>query len=222
MGLERQLGYKFKNKNLLKEALTHKSCKQPYNNERLEFLGDAVLDLIVGEYLFLKFSQIAEGDMSKLRAALVNESSFAKIATSINLNNYVLLSSAEEHNGGRNKPSILSDAFEALMGAIYLESGLEIAKVVAIRLLENCYPSIDLSNLTKDYKTTLQELTQANFGVVPQYELIGTCGPDHKKEFEVCLILNNKELARATGNSKKQAQQLAAKLALEKLKGSEK
>lgn len=217
--LEDRLGYKFKNKDLLKEALTHKSSKKDYSNERLEFLGDAVLDLIVAEYLFLRFSKIAEGDMSKLRAALVNEASFAKMADILGIGEYLYLSSAEEHNGGRNKPSLLSDAFEALIGAIYLEAGLDEARNIAVRLLERCYPKIELNTLTKDYKTTLQEITQASLGITPKYELVSASGPDHKKEFEVALLLNEKEISRAFGNSKKQAQQEAARIAIDVLKG---
>ncbi|BCX78781.1 ribonuclease III [Campylobacter sp. 19-13652] len=217
--LEDRLGYKFKDKNLLKEALTHKSSKKDYSNERLEFLGDAVLDLIVAEYLFLKFTNIAEGDMSKLRAALVNEASFAKMADILGVGECLYLSSAEEHNGGRGKPSLLSDAFEAIIGAIYLEAGLSTASGVAVGLLELCYPKIELNTLTKDYKTTLQEITQASLGVTPKYELISASGPDHKKEFEVALLLNDKEISRAFGSSKKQAQQEAARIAIEVLKG---
>ena len=216
--LEQNLGYKFKDERLLKEALTHKSCRKPYSNERLEFLGDAVMDLLVGEYLFKKFSRTSEGDMSKLRAALVNEKSFAQMAGRLKLADFIYLSSAEEHNGGRGKPSLLSDAFEAVIGAIYLEAGLEKARELGIRLLEECFPKIDFSHLVKDYKTQLQEITQASLGTTPTYELVRSFGPDHKKEFEIALLLNDKEISRAIANSKKEAQQMAAKIALEKMK----
>ncbi|OCR87066.1 ribonuclease III [Campylobacter fetus subsp. testudinum] len=208
--LEEYLGYKFKDKTLLKEALTHKSMKSSVNNERLEFLGDAVLDLIVGEYLFFKFKDTDEGNLSKLRAALVNEKSFASISSQITLGDFLYLSAAEDNNNGRNKPSLVSDALEALMGAIYLESGLEAVKKIFINLLESQYNNIDLQSLGKDYKTTLQEITQARFGVTPRYELISSSGPDHKKSFEMAVFLNDKELARAIGNSKKEAEQSAA------------
>ncbi len=217
--LEERLGYRFKNKQLIIEALTHKSYKKPYNNERLEFLGDAVLDLIVGEYLFLKFPNSNEGILSKIRASLVNESGFALLARTINLGEYMYLSLAEENNNGRDKPSLLSNAFEAIIGAIYLEAGLQKANDIAIKLLEECYPKIDLKSLSKDYKTTLQELTQATHGVTPVYKLIGSSGPDHKKEFEIAVVLNEQEISRAKGKSKKDAQQKAAQIALEKLKG---
>ena len=134
--LETTLGYKFKTDKLIIEALTHKSHKQPYDNERLEFLGDAVLDLVVGEYLFNKFPKSDEGNLSKIRASLVNESGFDKLARSIDLGDFIHLSNAEENNGGREKSSLLSNAFEAIMGAIYLESGLEQVQDIAIKLIE--------------------------------------------------------------------------------------
>ncbi len=216
--LEKRLGYHFKDRMLLKTALTHKSSKQPYNNERLEFLGDAVLDLIVGEYLYHKFPNVSEGELSKLRASLVNEKGFEQLARLINLGEYIYLSLAEENNNGRQKPSILSNAFEALIGAIYLESGLKKATEVSLSLLEKAYPKIDLATVFKDYKTTLQEITQAHMGVTPQYIVTGSSGPDHKKEFVIMVKINDREIAQAKGKSKKEAQQEAAKRAIEKLK----
>ena len=265
--LEKNLGYEFKDKALLKEALTHKSTvsfakfnknssqketknsaknendltknsaqnetnaknssqnktapKPPKihsrNNERLEFLGDAVLDLIVGEFLFFKFAHRSEGELSKLRAALVNEKSFAKIALNLELGKYIFMSNAEENNDGRNKPSILSDALESVIAAIYLEAGFERAKSVALSLLEANFPHIDEAHLIKDYKTKLQEYTQATLAQAPEYETLRAFGPDHKKCFEVALKLGGKEFARATANSKKEAQQMAAKITLERL-----
>lgn len=216
--IQKLLKYEFKNINLLKEAITHKSIKSSINNERLEFLGDAVLDLIVGEYLYHKFSTQSEGDLSKLRASLVNEDSLAKIAKELNLGEFLYLSPAEENNGGRDKQSLISDALEALMGAIYLESGLDSVKVIFIDLLEKNFPDINLNSLTKDYKTTLQEVTQAQIGTAPKYELISSSGPDHKKSFEMAVLLNGKEIARAIGTSKKAAEQACALKALEMLK----
>ena len=286
--LEKNLGYEFKDKALLKEALTHKSTvsfakfnksssqketknsaknesdltknstqnekdltknsaqnetsaknlsenksaefsptqnktapKPPKihsrNNERLEFLGDAVLDLIVGEFLFFKFAHHSEGELSKLRAALVNEKSFAKIALNLELGKYIFMSNAEENNDGRNKPSILSDALESVIAAIYLEAGFERAKSVVLSLLEANFPHIDEAHLIKDYKTKLQEYTQATLAQAPEYETLRAFGPDHKKCFEVALKLDGKEFARATANSKKEAQQMAAKITLERL-----
>ncbi|MBE0515273.1 ribonuclease III [Sulfurimonas sp.] len=215
--LEKTLGYEFKNEKLIIEALTHKSHKQPYDNERLEFLGDAVLDLIVGEYLFFKFPKSDEGNLSKIRAALVNEDGFEKLARSISLGEYIYLSNAEENNGGREKASLLSNAFEAVIGAIYLESGLDAAKKIAIELIEKNHKEISLDSLFRDFKTTLQELTQARFGETPEYKVVASRGPDHKKEFEVAVIIENKEYARAIGKSKKIAQQEAAEMAVKLL-----
>jgi ribonuclease-3 len=213
--LQKRLGYQFKNKELLIEALTHKSYKQPYNNERLEFLGDAVLDLIVGEYLYKKFTHFEEGNLSKMRASLVNEGGFTRLAVYLNLGEYIYLSNAEENNSGRTKSSLLSNAFEALMGAIYLEVGLDTVRTITIDLLEKVHPDISLDSLFKDYKTSLQELTQAHYGITPDYQLVAAHGPDHKKEFEIAAFIDGKRYASAVGKSKKQAQQEAAKIALE-------
>ena len=216
--LEKSLGYQFKNEKLITEALTHRSYKKEVNNERLEFLGDAVMDLIVGEYLFELFPKAEEGMLSKLRAALVNEESFTKLAKRLNLGKFLYLSPAEENNNGREKPSILSSAFEAVMGAIYLESGFDVAKEVALQLLKAEFPKITPEELLKDYKTTLQEITQAHFGVVPEYRLISASGPDHKKEFEIGVYIQDKEYAKAKGKSKKTVQQEGARLTIEMLK----
>ena len=216
--LEKRLGYEFEDKKLIIEALTHKSYKQPYDNERLEFLGDAVLDLIVGEYLFVKFRKSDEGKLSKIRASLVNETGFDKLARALKLGEYILLSNAEDNNGGREKSSLLSNAFEAVMGAIYLEAGLDVVGKIAIDLIEENHSEISLDFLFRDFKTTLQELTQARFGITPEYRVIASRGPDHLKEFEVGVFIEDKEYARAIGKSKKIAQQVAAEEAVELLK----
>jgi len=216
--LEQTLGYTFQDEKLIIEALTHKSYKQPYDNERLEFLGDAVLDLIVGEYLYKKFSSSAEGNLSKIRASLVNEAGFDKLARALKLGEYIYLSNAEENNGGREKSSLLSNAFEAVMGAVYLEAGLERVNSIAIDLIEKNHKEISLDSLFRDFKTTLQELTQARFGVTPQYKVMASRGPDHLKEFEMAVFIEDKEYARAIGKSKKIAQQEAAQVAIELLK----
>lgn len=217
--LQEKLGYKFKNLTHLKIALTHKSAKNGHNNERLEFLGDAVMDLIVGEYLFKKFSS-DEGDLSKLRAALVNENSFSKFAKFLGIGENLNMSLSEERNGGREKPSLLSDAFEAIMGAVYLESGLQNTARIATAILEILYPRISFSELVRDYKTALQELTQAKFGVTPEYVLLGSSGPDHKKSFEMAALVGGKRLSSAVGASKKEAEQKCAQIALELLQNS--
>ena len=216
--LEKCLDYQFKNKDLIIEALTHKSYKKAYNNERLEFLGDAVLNLIIGEYLFAKFPNSNEGELSKIRASLVSEHGFTKLANAIKLGDYIYLSDAEDKNKGRYKASILSDAFEAIMGAIYIEAGIKKLKKIVFALLESSYATITLDELFSDYKTALQEITQAKFGVIPEYRLESSTGPDHQKEFELSLWINNKHYATAKGKSKKLAQQNAAKQTLKKLR----
>ncbi|MCK9161886.1 MAG: ribonuclease III [Arcobacter butzleri] len=215
--LTKCLGYEFNNSNLITQALTHKSYKKPYSNERLEFLGDAVLNLIVGEYLYHKFPKSSEGELSKLRATLVNEKAFTKLANKIELGKYILLSAAEERNSGREKSSILSDAFEAIMGAIYLESGIERVKTIVLTLLEECYGEVAIDDLFYDFKTALQELTQAEFAVTPDYRLEASYGPDHKKEFVVSIWINDTNYGTGKGKSKKIAQQEAAKMALKTL-----
>ena len=216
--LQKSLGYQFKNEKLITEALTHRSYSKNFNNERLEYLGDAVLDLIVGGYLYKLFPKSEEGMLSKLRAALVNEDSFTKLAKKLDLGKYIFLSSAEENNGGKEKPSILSSAFEALIGALYLEAGFEKAKELSLKLLKEVFPVITPEELLKDYKTSLQEITQAHFGVVPEYRLLNAKGPDHKKEFEIGVFINNKKYAKAKGKSKKTAQQEGARVTINRLK----
>jgi ribonuclease-3 len=213
--LEEKLGYEFKDKKLIIEALTHKSYKQPYDNERLEFLGDAVMDLIVGEYLFKKFNKSDEGQLSKIRASLVSEIGFTKLAKVLKIGDYILLSNAEENNGGREKSSLLSNAFEAIIGAIYLEAGLKKVEQISIKLIEDNYEEISLDSLFRDFKTTLQELTQALYGITPEYKVLTSRGPDHLKEFEIGVFIQDKEYARASGKSKKIAQQIAAEIAVD-------
>lgn len=216
--LQAIIKYRFRNLALLKEALTHKSYDRTQNNERLEFLGDAVLDLIVGEYVFKKLQSSNEGELTKLRASMVNEQSFANLANAINLGDYLFLSKSEGNNNGRKKPSILSNAFEALIGAIYLDSGLENAKKLSLFLLESVYKEIDLDTLFKDYKTILQELTQSIFALTPDYQLLRAIGPDHNKEFTMAISINGEQYATAVGKSKKEAEQNCAKIAIERLK----
>ncbi len=212
--LEHKLNYIFKDKQQLAEALTHKSFKQPYNNERLEFLGDAVLDLIVAEFLFAEFRQKNEGSLSKMRASLVNENSFCKLAQSINLGDYLNLSVSEVNNGGRFKASLLSNAFEAIMAVIYLESGLDEVKRVFYPIMQREF-HIHEELLPKDYKSTLQEYTQEVFGCIPTYEMLAQEGPDHNKTFTMQVKIQDTIYASASGSSKKTAQQEAARLTLE-------
>jgi ribonuclease-3 len=213
--LEERVGYRFVSADLLVTALTHRSVKGREDNERMEFLGDAVMDLIVGEYFFRRFPTYGEGDLTKLRASLVSEEAFSKVATFLKLDEAVFLSPSEARNSGRKKPSILANAYEALIGAIYLDGGLEAARKCAIAAIEALFgDSVDIDVLSGDYKTKLQELTQAKFGVAPEYRVVGEKGPDHKKEFDVSLRLNGTDIARGSGGSKKAAEQDAAKAAL--------
>ncbi|MFB1288232.1 ribonuclease III [Helicobacter pylori] len=216
--LEKALGYSFKDKRLLEQALTHKSCKLALNNERLEFLGDAVLGLVIGELLYHKFYQYDEGKLSKLRASIVSAHGFTKLAKAIALQDYLRVSSSEEISKGREKPSILSSAFEALMAGVYLEAGLAKVRKIMQNLLNRTYKRLDLEHLFMDYKTALQELTQAQFCVIPTYQLLQEKGPDHHKEFEMALYIQDKIYATAKGKSKKEAEQQCAYYALQKLK----
>ncbi len=215
--LQKKLNYNFQDLDLLQRALTHKSSNKPYSNERLEYLGDAVMDLVVAKYLFEKFKNTPEGDLSKLRAALVNETSFAKLAKALNLGDFIIISSAEERNNGRNKNSLLSDAFEALIGAVFLEIGFEKTSKIALNLLEKEYHHISLEEIVKDYKTNLQEITQSILGLIPTYILLDSKGPDHKKEFKIGVFLGDEKYGEAVGKSKKDAEQKAAKIAIETL-----
>ena len=149
---------------------------------------------------------------------MVNEKGFTLLAKNLNLGDSLLISLAEENNEGRTKPSLLSNAFEAVIGAIYLESGLEVTANIAVKLIEDAYETIDLNSLSKDFKTALQEITQADFGETPTYKLVRSSGPDHKKEFEIAVELQNRIIASAWGKSKKEAQQKAAEIALKVLK----
>ncbi|MDE6886673.1 MAG: ribonuclease III [Helicobacteraceae bacterium] len=217
-----KIKYCFKNINLLQQALTHKSYNKQINNERLEFLGDAVLDLLIGEYLFKKFESSNEGNLTKIRASIVNENGFMKLANVLNLGEYIFISPSEAKNNGRSKPSILSDAFEALIGAIYLDGGIESAKSITYALLELVYNDINMESMFMDYKTALQELSQAICGVIPEYILLEQKGPDHNKSFTMQVKINGVKYAKASGKSKKEAEQNCAKKAYHIFKKEEK
>ena len=218
--LEKRLNYKFKNRLLLIEALTHRSFNKPYNNERLEFIGDSILNFTMATYLYKKFPESNEGSLSKLRSSLVSQNGLFKIAEHLGLGSFLFLSEAEEKNMGRAKKSLLSNSVESIIAAIYLDSdeNISLTQKFIIDIYETVFPEIDLNSLFRDFKTTLQEITQSKYGTTPQYNVIASRGPDHKKEFEVSVVVNEKELATAYGKSKKEAQQEAAKKALEILK----
>lgn len=210
------LGYIFKNKKLLTTALTHSSYGNERGcvcNERMEFLGDAVLSIIVSDYLFLNMPNENEGKLSKIRASLVCEQTLAKLAKIIRLGDYVRLGKGEEMNGGRNRASILSDAFEAVLAAIYLDSGMEKAREWLLNLMQDELKLAVTGKTYHDYKTILQELVQKDNGII-RYKVVSATGPDHHKDFTVEAIINNRCEATAEGESKKEAEQNAAKKVL--------
>lgn len=217
--LQAKIGYKFNNVELLSEALTHSSFANEQHkklkcNERLEFLGDAVLSIVVSDYIFSNCPQLPEGELTKLRASLVCEKSLFKFAKKIDLGKHLLLSHGERRNGGATRASILSDAFEAIIAAIYLDGGIEPARK---HILNFVLPEIEQrnSNTFKDYKTSLQEIIQKNPGEKLEYILVSSSGPDHNKHFKVEVHLNSNVIGRGGGKSKKEAEQQAAREALE-------
>ena len=220
MDLEEKIGYHFQNKELLNEALTHSSYANERKsqhvkyNERLEFLGDAVLSIVVSDYIFKNCPELPEGELTKLRAALVCEKSLFDFAKQINLGSYLYLSRGERNNGGAERPSILSDAFEALIAAIYIDGGMEPASKYILNFV---IPAIKNSKKkqVKDYKTTLQEIIQKNPGERLQYVLVSESGPDHNKHFVFEVHLNSNVIGKGGGRSKKEAEQQAAREALE-------
>lgn len=221
--LERIIGYTFKNDEYLKIALTHSSYANESrsampNNERQEFLGDAVLSIIVADHIF-RHLKVPEGELTKIRASLVCESALAVFAKKIRLGDFLLLGRGEEHNGGRTRPSILADAFEALIAAIYLDGGMEAARDFVLPFVAETANHAEGKDL-HDYKTQLQEIIQKNPEEKVTYVLVGESGPDHAKSFSVEVHLNSNVIGRGTGRSKKTAEQQAACEAL-KLMGIE-
>lgn len=218
MSLEENIGYTFKDKSYLKTAITHSSYANERKdstqyNERQEFLGDAVLSIVVSDYLFQKF-RLAEGDLTKLRASIVCEKSLYAFAREIDLGNYLFLGKGEEQTGGRQRPSVLADAFEALIAAIYLDSGMENATKFIIEFVERMLKNGEKESF-KDYKTILQEIIQKNPEEKVNYVLVTQEGPDHNKKFIVEVHLNSNVIGSGEGKSKKSAEQMAAKEALE-------
>lgn len=216
--LEEKLGYKFKNINLLKNALTHSSYANEVrggftSNERLEFLGDSVLSLIVSDYLYKQFKNLPEGELTKLRASLVCEKSLCSFSRELELGKFLNLGKGEDHNGGRERDSILADAFEAVLAAIYLDGGMPAASRHVMNFVLRELKNTD-DEVFKDYKTALQEIIQRNPEESVNYILTDENGPDHDKSFTVEVRLNSNVIGRGTGKSKKQAEQMAAKEAL--------
>ena len=221
--LEERLSYSFRNRALLETALTHSSYANENRasgivcNERLEFLGDSVLGVTVADFLYRHFPDMPEGRMTRLRAELVCEQSLHRVALELHLGDYLRLGKGEEHNGGRKRASILSDAVEAVIAAMYLDAGMETAAEFIHRCLLDDVRAIETPSFT-DYKTSLQELVQRHSGQVLSYELVGEEGPDHAKTFRVQVCLNGEPLGRGTGRTKKEAEQTAAANALEALR----
>ena len=216
LDLEHKLNYYFNDRNLLKNALLHKSRgneRKEYknkNNERLELLGDAVLDLIVAEYLYKNYKNASEGTIAKLKAMIVSEPILAKISRQIGVGKFLMLSRGEVMSGGRNRESILADSFEAILGAVYIDSNLDEARVFALSHIKQYIDHIEENEDILDFKSILQEYVQKEFRTVPTYELVAERGPDHMKEFEIQVIVGNYK-EKAVARNKKKAEQLSAK-----------
>lgn len=217
--LQQSLAYEFKNPALLNKALTHKSyvnekSETLKNNERFEFLGDSVLDLIVSDYLITAFPDFSEGKLSKIRAAVVNEGCLAELARKLDLGQYLLLGRGERQSGGHDKNSLLANAFEALVGALYKDGQLgEVERVFMGELKTQISKRID-SRLFQDFKSELQEYTQTHMNCIPSYKVVGEAGPDHEKTFEVEVNFQSGPQGRGQGRNKKEAEQAAARDAL--------
>jgi len=222
--LENKLDYKFKNRDILQEALTHPSFQniklnnKTTNNQRLEFLGDAVLDLIVTEHLYRKLISFSEGKLTKIKSIIVSKDTLAKWAIHLSLGKYILLGKGEDLTGGRKKLSILADCFEALLGAMYLDSGIIKTKKIILSLIKEEIELIIKGKYEEDFKTLLQEISQKKMKCLPEYRLIKEKGPDHKKIFCVEVRLKKVTYGTGDGENKKEAEQDAAKDALKKLK----
>jgi ribonuclease III len=221
--LETSIGYGFNDLGLLDNALTHRSfvnensvlpCK---DNERLEFLGDAVLELTVSAMLMKKFPDCAEGELSKLRASVVNEQPLAKLARRFRIGEYLRLGKGEEASGGRTKPSLLANAFESVVAAMFLDGGFDRTAAFIEGLFEPLIEAGGAAAVYTDYKTTAQEICQNLFRELPRYLLLSETGPDHEKRFETSLVIGERVIATGMGKSKKEAEQKAAKMALETL-----
>ena len=219
--LEERLGYQFKNRGLLENALTHSSYANEHrdagisSNERLEFLGDSVLGMVVADHLYREHPQMPEGELTRTRAALVCEGSLVEVARGLDLGKYLRLGKGEDAGGGRARPSILADATEAVLAAVYLDGGIAQARRLIRTLILGNEEEMSAS---RDYKTALQELIQRESGQKLTYHLVGEEGPDHAKRFSVEVELNGKTVGAGTGSTKKAAEQNAAKAAIETLK----
>lgn len=221
------LGFRFRELTLLDCAFTHKSYVDDQgvrgrNNERLEFIGDAVIDLIIRDYSLHRYPERSEGELSKLRSAVASEATLARIARHMEIGNYLLMGKGEESSGGRAKRSLLANAFEALAAAVYLDAGFNKTYKVMISSLRPDIERLSLGGNQRDYKSKLQEHTQNRLGCVPHYEVVSEDGPDHDKTFEVQLVIEGRKIGSGRGKSKKVAEQRAAREALTHLLETEK
>lgn len=214
--IERKIGYKFKEQSLLSQALTHRSHGVP-NNERLEFLGDSVLNCVIARVLFERFSALAEGDLSRVRANLVNQQSLYDVATVLDLGQHVMLGQGEQRSGGSGRPSILADALEAIFGAVFLDAGFEAAANVIASLFEPVIGTLDPAAVAKDPKTRLQELLQGRRMPLPAYSVVDVSGEAHDQSFRVeCLVASMDIQTFGEGSSRRAAEQDAAQRAFDK------
>ena len=219
--LEKAIGYQFRDLSLLQNALAHSSYANErwhnslMSNERLEFLGDSVLGMLVANYLYRMFPNRPEGELTRMRADMVCEKTLARVAGQLELGKHLLLGKGEEQGGGRSRESILADAVESVIAACYLDGGMEAAKAFVEKFILVTVPTQKMNNA--DYKTALQELVQQKKNQTLSYRLVGESGPDHDKKFEVELTLNGTVVGTGTGSSKKRAEQQAAQVAMEKL-----
>lgn len=218
--LEKSIGHRFSDRSLLEEALTHRSRTNELqgltDNQRLEFFGDSILGFLVSHLLFDIFPQAREGELTSMRASLVDESSLAAIASNLGIGSCLQLGKGEEKGGGREKKSILSDAFEAVIAAVYLDGGVTAAREVVQRHFSPLIQGLAVSSFSStDYKTLLQEYTQSRFGSMPSYAVTGSHGPDHARVYSVEVTVNSERCGQGEGSRKKDAEQAAAKEALE-------
>ncbi len=216
------LGWEFNSIKLYEQAMTHSSYAHEkghrrLHNERIEFLGDAVLELIISDYLYEKYPHLSEGKLTKLRADLVCEASLARLAFTLNLGQYIRLGRGEIVGGGASRPSLLGDAIEALIGALYLDLGMEVCRLNVLKLYQPILQELQEGVLRRDYKTLLQEFSQARFSVTPVYRIVNESGPDHDKTFEAEVLITTDSVGSGNGRSKKEAEQAAAKEAWCKL-----
>ncbi|MDA8100439.1 MAG: ribonuclease III [Nitrospiraceae bacterium] len=223
--LQQRISHSFRDLQLLERALTHKSYanenKLAEHNERMEFLGDAVLNLVVSQLLMAALPRAPEGELSRLRAMIVSEPSLAAVARDLGLGDYLLLGKGEEQSGGRRKDSLLANTLEALVASIYLDSGLGAASSFIERNFRQTFDRVHSAGSLTDYKTALQELSQDRLKTLPEYRLTSQSGPDHQKEFTVELLIRGEVFGCGTGKSKKEAEQRAAREAYDKLRGQE-